>query len=271
MVVSVQRGPADPVDVDMRGNIDTTITLLREKMQRIEGRESSVNLQHSAPIASGNDGSGVAPAPSWLAPYLRGGGFPRAAATQMSVCPAVLVDILASVTAHGGCAAVVNHPRLALAAVEAVGGDLERLVIVPDASPHVAAVVATLAEGMDMVMFNAAVDANARGELHSGFTRPVDARVSKSHCALLVSGAQWSSARHHVEANVHAVHGLGWGSGRVRGIEVAGTTWGRAQPPQRFRATIGSDAKQGYEWVGAESPARSQNVEAPVRHTRMAQ
>lgn len=255
--------------------IDTTISLLREKMQRIEGRGPATALQHSAQgtaegrveggveSGAGRGHAGVAPAPSWLAPHLAGGGFPRGTATQVSACPAALVDILAALTAQGGCAAVVNHPRLALAAVEAAGGDLERLVIVPDASPHAAAVVATLAEGMDMVVFSASSDANARGELHSGFVRPVDARVNKSTCALLVSGATWPSARHHVEVDVHAVHGLGRGSGRVRGIELVGKTWGKAQPPQRFQATIGAP--------GIHVPEHLAHSTHPAQHERAAQ
>lgn len=247
--------------------IDTTISLLREKMQRIEGRGPATAPQHSAQgrVEGGASRAhaGVAPAPSWLAPHLASGGFPRGTATQISACPAALVDILARLTAQGGCAAVVNHPRLALAAVEAAGGDLERLVIVPDASPHAAAVVATLAEGMDMVVFSAASDANARGELHSGFVRPVDARVNKNTCALLVSGATWPSARHHVEVDVHAVHGLGRGSGRVRGIELVGKTWGKAQPPQRFQATIGAPE--------THVPAHLAHPTHPAQHERAAQ
>lgn len=204
----------------------------------------------------------VVPVPAWLAEHLPGGGVVRGQATQFSDCPAVLVDMLAHLTAQGMCVAVVDYPRLAIAAVAAAGGNVERLVLVPDSTPHTAAVLGTLVEGMDVVLFAAGGQLgkqggqSGQGGRSSGgsvtptFARPVEARLRKSECALLVCGKAWPQARMHVELQVCGVLGLRRGSGRIRAVEVAGRVWGKAQPPSAVRATIGAE-----DVIGAESVA----------------
>lgn len=238
-----------------------TIASLRRKMQQIESggapmaSASSAAVLESAPagkVASQRrDSVRVAPVPAWLAEHLPDGGVARGQATQISDCPAVLVDVLAHLTAQGMCVAVVDYPRLAIAAVAAAGGDVERLVLVPDSTPHTAAVLGTLVEGMDVVLFAAGGQLGKQGGRSSGgsvtptFARPVEARLRKSECALLVCGKAWPQARMHVELQVCGVLGLSRGSGRIRAVEVAGRVWGKAQPPSAVRATIGAEGTAG--------------------------
>lgn len=243
-----------------------TIASLRRKMQQIEsggvpvvGASSAVVLE-SVPAGKGasqgkepqrKDSVRVAPVPTWLAAHLPGGGVARGQATQISDCPAVLVDVLAHLTAQGMCVAVVDYPRLAIAAVAAAGGDVERLVLVPDSTPHTAAVLGTLVEGMDAVLFAAGGQLGKQsgrsngGSVSPTFTRPVEARLRKSECALLVCGKAWPQARMHVELQVCGVLGLRRGSGRIRAVEVAGRVWGKAQPPSVVRAIIGTESVAG--------------------------
>lgn len=240
-----------------------TIASLRRKMQQIESggapmaSASSAAVLGSAPAGKGasqrkeaqrRDSVRVAPVPAWLAEHLPGGGVARGQATQISDCPAVLVDVLAHLTAQGMCVAVVDYPRLAIAAVVAAGGDVERLVLVPDSTPHTAAVLGTLVEGMDVVLFAAGGQLGKQGgggavssTVAPTFARPVEARLRKSECALLVCGKAWPQARMHVELQVCGVLGLRRGSGRIRAVEVAGRVWGKAQPPSAVRATIGAE------------------------------
>lgn len=254
-----------------------TIASLRRKMQQIESggapmaSASSAAVLGSAPAGKGasqrkeaqrRDSVRVAPVPAWLAEHLPGGGVARGQATQISDCPAVLVDVLAHLTAQGMCVAVVDYPRLAIAAVAAAGGNVERLVLVPDSTPHTAAVLATLVEGMDVVLFAAGGQLGKQGgqsgqggrssggSVSPTFARPVEARLRKSECALLVCGKAWPQARMHVELQVCGVLGLCRGSGRIRAVEVAGRVWGKAQPPSAVRATIGAE-----DVIGAESAA----------------
>ncbi|MGJ4111992.1 hypothetical protein ACN4DU_04165 [Corynebacterium macclintockiae] len=235
-----------------------TIASLRQKMRQIEAKCAAVGEGASQIKESVR----VAPMPQWLAGHLPGGGVARGQATQISDCPAVLVDVLAHLTAQGMCVAVVDYPRLAIAAVAAAGGDVERLVLVPDSTPHTAAVLGTLIEGMDVVLFAAGGQGGQsvqsvqgargmqRGAVPPTFARPVEARLRKSECALLVCGRAWPQARMHVELQVCGVLGLRRGSGRIRAVEVEGRVWGKAQPPSAVRATIGAE-----EAMGAESAA----------------
>ncbi|MGJ4104426.1 hypothetical protein ACN4EB_09710 [Corynebacterium macclintockiae] len=244
-----------------------TIASLRQKMRQIEAKSAAVGEGASQIKESVR----VAPVPQWLAGHLPGGGVARGQATQISDCPAVLVDVLAHLTAQGTCVAVVDYPRLAIAAVAAAGGDVERLVLVPDSTPHTAAVLGTLIEGMDVVLFAAGGQGGQsvqsvqgaqsvqgvqgargmqRGAVPPTFARPVEARLRKSECALLVCGRAWPQARMHVELQVCGVLGLRRGSGRIRAVEVEGRVWGKAQPPSAVRATIGAE-----EAMGAESAA----------------
>lgn len=249
-----------------------TIASLRRKMQQIESggapmaSASSAAVLESAPAGKGasqrkeaqrRDSVRVAPVPAWLSEHLPGGGVARGQATQISDCPAVLVDVLAHLTAQGMCVAVVDYPRLAIAAVAAAGGNVERLVLVPDSTPHTAAVLGTLVEGMDVVLFAAGGQLGKQGgqsgqsgrssggSVSPTFARPVEARLRKSECALLVCGKAWPQARMHVELQVCGVLGLRRGSGRIRAVEVAGRVWGKARPPSAVRATIGAESAAG--------------------------
>lgn len=257
-----------------------TIASLRRKMQQIESGgapmpgASSAAVLEAAPAGKGasqrkelhrENSVRVAPVPAWLAEHLPGGGVARGQATQISDCPAVLVDVLAHLTAQGMCVAVVDYPRLAIAAVAAAGGNVERLVLVPDSTPHTAAVLGTLVEGMDVVLFAAGGQLGKQGgggavssTVAPTFARPVEARLRKSECALLVCGKAWPQARMHVELQVCGVLGLRRGSGRIRAVEVAGRVWGKAQPPSAVRATIGAEGIESTAGtVGTEDTAHA--------------
>ncbi|MGO1683041.1 MAG: hypothetical protein ACTHX3_11965 [Corynebacterium variabile] len=186
------------------------------------------------PVTLASDALGV---PSWLGRHLTRGGLPRGAVTDAADCPAALVDILATVTASGGCAAVVGYPQLALAAVEAAGGDLDRTVVIPDPSPHTGAVLGTLVEGLDLVLHHTAKPVAPTA------ARPVDARLRRSSCALVVVGG-WPGARLHLDWRVDGVTGLGRGSGRIRGVTLTGRAHGQGQPPVHFRESLGEPATQ---------------------------
>lgn len=228
-------------------NIDRTIYDLKQKMARIDGGgvpqpsavTTAANLQSMAPI----------PSPEWLSQCMDIGGVPRAAVTSVADCPAAHVDMIAATTRASGCVAIVGYPQLALAAIDASGGNLERLVVIPDPAPHAAAVVGTLLEGLDMVFYRPSVDVTPT------FARPVEARLHKSQCALVVSGQTWPRAQMNIDVRVVGVTGLGRGSGRIRGIEVDGQVWGKSQPPRSFHAVLGDVDAHGISVGDATAPS----------------
>lgn len=219
-----------------RKNLDHTIDSLRAKMAQIGGLVPVPDVPTMSPVREVKRAASTVPVvagPEWLSGALDAGGVPRAGVTAMADCPAVHVDMLAAVTRDGGCVAVVGYPRLAVAAVEAAGGDLERMIVVPDPAPHAMAVLGTLVEGLDMVLFAPA------SPVTPTFARPVEARLHKSACALLVTGHAWPRARLNIDVAVTGVVGLGRGSGRIRGVEIEGRAWGKSQPPCTFRTVVG--------------------------------
>ena len=228
------RGTAEPQSAaEPRGVAGLQSVAQPQRAEReVEPARAVAPLRAVAPEPAAVGRARVLGMPEWLAGQLAGGGLARGAVTAMADCPAAVVDILAHVTANGGCAAVVGYPNLALAAVAAAGGELSRLIIVPDPAPHVGAVLSTLAEGVDLVVYVPVQ------RVTPTFARPVEARLRKSSCALLSCGAPWPGARLNLDVQVAGVHGLGRGSGRIRSISVAGRVWGKGQPPQRITAEL---------------------------------
>ncbi|WCZ37270.1 hypothetical protein [Corynebacterium heidelbergense] len=207
---------------------------LRRKIGKMSGAANGA--------ASGAmNGAGVVTVPEWLGAQLTAGGLPRASVTAMANCPAALVDVLAGITAAGGCAAVVGYPSLALAAVAAGGGNIDRLVVIPDPAPHAGAVLGTLVEGLDLVIYAPATPVTPT------FARPVEARLRRSSCALISVGTPWPGAILNLDMKVQGVLGLGRGSGRIRGIQLTGKVWGKAQPPRTFEAVVGEARQQSRQ------------------------
>jgi hypothetical protein len=234
-------GIADVVE-ELRGRITritgepTTAPRLSvvEAASSVLVEELTEQVEPSGAVGSETPGDGV-PVPAWLGGNLRRGGLPRAAVTAATNCPAALVELLAGTTAAGGCVAVVGYPSLALAAVAAAGGDLDRMIVVPDPAPHATAVLGTLVEGLDLVLYR------PPKPVAPTLARPVDARLRRSRCALTVCGGPrvWPGSRLHLDWRVDGVTGLGHGSGRIRGVELSGRAWGQGQPPTTFRTVLG--------------------------------
>lgn len=222
---------------------ETTPEPVPEPESAPESGSSQEATSTDHPVTPAPDALGV---PSWLGRHLTRGGLPRGAVTDAADCPAALVDILATVTASGGCAAVVGYPQLALAAVEAAGGDLDRTVVIPDPSPHTGAVLGTLVEGLDLILHHTVKPVAPTA------ARPVDARLRRSNCSLVVVGG-WPGARLHLDWRVDGVTGLGRGSGRIRGVTLTGRAHGQGQPPVSFRESLGG--------AGMRSDASSRPLE----------
>lgn len=229
------RGKDAPL-ADVVDDLRRRITLIAGEPQPAAAPTTAPIVVAEQPVVAGI-ASGPAPdslvVPGWLGQHLTGGGLPRGAVTDAEDCPSALVDVLATVTAAGGCAAVVGYPGLALAAVEASGGDLDRTVVIPDPAPHTGAVLGTLVEALDLVVYRAS------SPVTPSAARPVDARLRRSRCALVVCGG-WPGARLHLAWRTDGVTGLGHGSGRIRGIVLSGRAHGRGQPPVSFRENIGA-------------------------------
>lgn len=117
------------------------------------------------------------------APGLRRGwtvvvdGAPGAGATSL------LCRLLAAPTTSGAWGALVGFPALGLVAAEELGVALDRLVVVPEIPEHLAAVVATLLEGCDLVVVRPC------GALSPRDATRLAARARERRSVLVVAGA----------------------------------------------------------------------------------
>ena len=91
--------------------------------------------------------------PERLARCFPGGGLPRKAVSQVSDCATLVIEIISAVTEQGGYVAVVGWADLLFAGVVDSGGDVSKIVSVPDPGIDALPVAAVFAEGMvDMVV-----------------------------------------------------------------------------------------------------------------------
>ncbi len=160
-----------------------------------------------------------------LAGVLPAGGIERGSVTSLSGSRALLVGLLAEVTAHGGCAAVVGHPGLGLLAAVEMGADLARIALVPDPGADRVGVAAVLLDGMDLVVLDL-----AGASVSPSRSRAVVARARSHGAALVVTGGEWEGAAVRIDARVGTYEGLGAGRGRVHGMRLDVRARGRAFP-----------------------------------------
>ncbi|MGW0041764.1 hypothetical protein [Rhodococcus sp. NPDC003348] len=243
---------------------------LRRQIAAVPARGESVATRpdRSAP---GREAPGAAaerpvlPVPEALADLLPQGGLPRGAVVTVSGAGSLLVGLLASVTASGGHAAVIGHPRLGLLAAAEMGAELGRLAVIPDPGPDPVEVAAVLLDGLDLVVLGLGGLA-----VPPSRARAVVARARSKGATLVVTGGGWSGAEVRLDATVRGYDGLGGhdesgcGRGRLRGLRLAVGAEGRAF--QRRTASVDLCPRRGrVEWVAEVAPPqRLPSVEGGV-------
>ncbi|EME23639.1 hypothetical protein G419_02335 [Rhodococcus triatomae BKS 15-14] len=197
------------------------IEQLRSRIAAVPARGESVAAR--ADRAPGTTTREVLPVPGPLAELLPQGGLPRGSVVAVSGAASLLIGLLASVTASGGHAAVVGHPRLGLLAASEMGADLGRLAVIPDPGPDPVEVAAVLLDGLDLVVLGlgALVVPPSRA-------RAVVARARSKGATLLVTGGGWDGTEIRLDASVREYDGLDRGCGRLRGLRLSVGAEGRA-------------------------------------------
>ncbi|MBI8989466.1 hypothetical protein [Corynebacterium meridianum] len=197
--------------------------------------------------AAGVTAHSVVPVPGVLADCLPGGGLPRRAITAAADCPAFIIELLAAATGGGSHVAVVGWPELLLTGVAEAGGDLDSIVVVPDPGDRPFAVTGMLVEGMDMVVHRSAENV----QINATQARPLLARVRRGTAALLVVGARFPAPAVRIGADVTAYHGVGAGSGRIRGFDVSLEIATKGTPPREVLLRVGRNPGTDDVPVGA--------------------
>ncbi|AKK02387.1 hypothetical protein CEPID_02530 [Corynebacterium epidermidicanis] len=176
--------------------------------------------------------------PSAISDLLIGGGLPKRAVTQLGDSSILAVELMAQVTKNGGYVAVIGWPELLLAAVVEAGGKLAHVISVPDPGVEPLNTVAVLCEGMDMVLYRSAEVV----ELSPARARPLLAKLRSGRAALVLVNAAVASPAVRIEAHVCAFHGIGPGTGRIRGLDLAVNVWQKSGRPGSGVLSVGKCA-----------------------------
>lgn len=217
------QGVADLSGLDRARRVE----LLRSRMAAIGGGQGTV----AQPEIIGPDVLTVHPD---LAEVLPAGGLERRAVAEVSDCPALIVELIGQVTARAGHVGVVGWPELSLAGV-VEGGRLEKVITVPDPGTDPLGIVGVLVEGLDLVVARWSVPL----ELSPVRARPLLARLRGGVAALVLVGARVPTPTVRIHAEVTTFRGIGEGTGRIRGMDIAVRVAAKGRPPASTTVTVG--------------------------------
>ena len=173
-----------------------------------------------------------------LSLVLPNGGLPRRAVTHVSDTPALIVELIGQVVQAGGRAGVVGWPELSYAGI-GTGDDvgaMERVVAVPDAGLDDLSVAGVLAEGLDLVVLRT----RSPFQLTPVRARPLLARIRKGQAALVCVNVEVPSPALTVTGQLAQFHGIGRGTGRIRGIDVRVRATAKGWPGATATLTLGT-------------------------------
>lgn len=207
--------PADDPVVDLAG--DPAGERIRELRERIRGMQTTTLGEQTLPAA---------PA---LATLLPGGGLRRGAIYSVPRGMALLMALLAPVTAEGSWCAVVGMPGFGAEAAAGFGIELTRLALVPEPGEHWLTVASALADVMDLVVLRPSQ--RTGGSALSRLT----ARLRKRGATLIVLG-DWPQSEATLSLGEERWTGIGDGHGRIIARNVLVTVTARTAPnPRRAR------------------------------------
>ena len=182
--------------------------MLRQQMHAI--------TQDSPELRLGEDSIGL---PEYVAGPLGLAGLPRGGIVESTGPVVLLVGMLAHMLAEGLYIAVVGWPNLSLAQLAVRGGDLSKVVVVPDPGEDPFQVVAVLLEGMDVVVYRP----TARS-IPPAVARPLLAKMRRGPGTLIVQGATVAAAGHRrttVSGRIVSYRGCSAGGvGRIAAIDM---------------------------------------------------
>jgi hypothetical protein len=200
------------------------------------------------------------------------GGLLRGATIAAIDSPSLHLTLLAGAMSEGSYAAAVGQPAFgALAAVVDYRIPAEHLALIPDPGPDWPTVVATLIDGVDMVVVTAPPCTEAT-------VRSLQARARERGC-VLVAAQKWPHADLVIERTERRWSGLRQGRGRLRRQYATFTVTGRGRaarprtwevqfPPVSLAGPEPPSAEELVAQLGpppprAVAPARPAPTEAP--------
>lgn len=204
-------GVGDLAQLDRAGRI----AALRAQMHALVGTSPQVETTEAD----------IVPVSDELDRLLPHGGLARRQVTECADCPALIVEMIGHITATGGHVGIVGWPDLSLAQVGEYG-DLSQVVVVPDPGVDPWSVTSVLVEGLDLVVHHGqstpqAPTPQALTTLSPTRARPILAKLRGGQAALVTVGERLPGASASIAAQVVTYRGIGAGSGRITGVDIA--------------------------------------------------
>ncbi|WFR73968.1 hypothetical protein P9209_11135 [Prescottella defluvii] len=246
----------EPAQLSVPAPLDSPLSGLtrQQRLEYLRRRIAAVPARGEA-VSRGEAGAGgvrdvaerMLPVPGSLATLLPHGGLPRGSVVSVSGAASLLLGLLAAVTAAGGHAAVIGHPKLGVLAATEMGAQLRRLAFVPDPGPDPVEVAAVLLDGMDLVVLGL-----GGISVPPSRARAVVARARSKQSTLVVTDGHWGGAEVRLDARVRGYDGVGRGAdggrGRLCSVRLSVRAQGRAFQPRTARLDVRSSCGR-VEWV----------------------
>jgi hypothetical protein len=185
----------------------------------------------SAAVLTGRGAESVVPVLPPLLPLFPGGGLRKGSTVAVSGSASLLLALLAGASQSGSWCAAVGVPSLGAVAAAEIGVVLERLAFVPRPGAELAAVVAALIDGVDVVVIG------QPSRLHVAEVRRLVARA-RQRGSVLVGFGGWHGADVRLSVAASEWRGLGAGSGHLRARQVRVRLEGRGSAARPRQADV---------------------------------
>ncbi|MCR6488363.1 hypothetical protein M8542_36590 [Amycolatopsis sp. OK19-0408] len=171
---------------------------------------------------------------SALAGLLPAGGLRRGTTVAVTGSAALVLALLAEATQAGSWAAITGMPDLGVAAAAELGVDLDRLALIPDPGAELAAVLAALIDGFDLVVLGPVAPQGVQPQL----ARRLTGRV-RNRGAVLLSTAPWPGADLELSVSARRWRGItADGFGYLQSCELVATSRGRGAAARPRTASL---------------------------------
>lgn len=189
-------------------------------------------------VAPDEGGLPVLPALSGLLP---GGALRRGSVLTVQGSGSLLLALLADASARGAWCAEIGSPLVGSAAAAELGVALDRFVRVPAPGERWPEVVASLLDGLDVVVVHPPRRRTARDDQA---VRRLSARARERKAVLIATGP-WEGAMLSLTVTAQRWHGLGRGHGHLRAREVVVSAVGRGAAVRPRTARLWLPAADG--------------------------
>lgn len=201
-------------------------------------------MRHRDDVLAGEGMLPVLPALRELLP----GGLQRGSVVTSGVFGLLSLALVAGAVAEGAWCAVVGVPTVGMRAAAEAGVDPDRVLLVPEPGPRWPQVVASLLDGLDVVLLRPPDQPSAQ------LRRKLEA-ATRRYGSVLVVAADWPGAQSRLLVAHAEWAGIGTGHGRLRARRAQVVATGRGPGERPRSAWLWLPDADGAVTVAASGPS----------------